>query len=128
MLRSVLTTSGLALGIALLSASITTVQAICTPFHTDFKTLDGFHHLGHDNQYALTGNGLELYIDWPSGRVKSKDGVNDKLATGSTVNSTFTFSCVQAIPLWLWSLLLFWPAFSRSDALLVAANLLILNY
>ncbi|KIY63790.1 hypothetical protein CYLTODRAFT_457813 [Cylindrobasidium torrendii FP15055 ss-10] len=94
MLRSFLSISGLALAITLISmlASTTTVQASCTPFRTDFKTLDGFHHIGHDNQYALTGNGLELYIERPSGRVKSKDGVNDKLATGSTVNSTFSFS------------------------------------
>lgn len=96
MLHSVLSISGLALGIVLLSTSITTALAsTCTPFRADFKTLDGFHHLGHDDQYTLSDQGLELYIQRPGGRVKSKDGVNDKLATGSTVNSTFSFSYVK---------------------------------
>lgn len=41
--------------------------------------------------YSAGDSGLELYMDKPKGRVKTKGGVNDVVAEGATVNSTFAF-------------------------------------
>ncbi|KAF7370643.1 Glycoside hydrolase family 16 protein [Mycena sanguinolenta] len=50
-----------------------------------------FIPISPDNSYALTSNGLELYLYKPEGRVTTSDGVNDQLANGATINSTFIF-------------------------------------
>ncbi|TBU30083.1 glycoside hydrolase [Dichomitus squalens] len=53
-------------------------------FERDFSPLDGPH------SYQLGSGGLSLFLDKPDGRITTKDGTNNKVAEGSTLNSTFT--------------------------------------
>ncbi|KAI0070047.1 glycoside hydrolase [Panus rudis PR-1116 ss-1] len=73
----------------------------CQPFQSDFRSGDvsrssnsPFVAISPMGSYKVGGNGLELYLDKPSGQIKTKieEGVpvNEKVAEGATVNSTFT--------------------------------------
>lgn len=46
--------------------------------------------LNDESAWAIGDGGLELYMGRPSGEVKTEDGVNDVVADGATVNSTFS--------------------------------------
>lgn len=71
----------------------------CQPFHTTFSSSDAvsrstgtpFIADSPEGSYAVTGQGLELYLDRPQGKITRKGGVNNVVADGATVNSTFTF-------------------------------------
>ncbi|KAI0365172.1 concanavalin A-like lectin/glucanase [Pilatotrama ljubarskyi] len=43
------------------------------------------------DSYELDSDGLNLFLDRPNGRIATKGMVNDKVAEGATINSTFTF-------------------------------------
>lgn len=73
----------------------------CTPFKSSFPSgsvaskeasnpSEPFVALSPDGSWAVGGDGLELYLQRPKGEVNTKDGVNDVVADGATVNSTFT--------------------------------------
>jgi hypothetical protein len=75
--------------------------ALCEPFSTNFSsssvrpwhTTSGnepFVALSPEKDYSVTENGLELLIRKPNGDVVEKNGVNDIVADGATINSTFT--------------------------------------
>ncbi|KAJ3479159.1 hypothetical protein NLI96_g9250 [Meripilus lineatus] len=68
----------------------------CTPFQTTFSPSDvsqslntPFVAVSKRTSYEVTGDGLELFLDKPSGAIQTKNGVNSKIAEGSTINSTF---------------------------------------
>lgn len=73
----------------------------CTPFKTTFtsgsvaskgssSSSEPFVAVSPDGTWALGESGLELYMERPKGDVKTEDGINDVVADGATVNSTFT--------------------------------------
>ncbi|KAI0825608.1 glycoside hydrolase [Irpex lacteus] len=71
----------------------------CTPFHSRFDQSDisnspyastPFVGVSPQGSYSVGTSGLELYLEKPNHPVKTKDGVNDIVAEGATVNSTFT--------------------------------------
>ncbi len=71
----------------------------CTPFHSRFEQSDisnshnastPFVGVSPQGSYSVGTSGLELYLEKPNHPVKTKDGVNDIVAEGATVNSTFT--------------------------------------
>ncbi|PIL25480.1 hypothetical protein GSI_13370 [Ganoderma sinense ZZ0214-1] len=53
-------------------------------FERSFAPLDA------PDSFELSGKGLSLFLDKPSGKVVTEDHVNNKVAEGSTFNSTFT--------------------------------------
>ncbi|KAI9063834.1 glycoside hydrolase family 16 protein [Trametes sanguinea] len=62
-------------------------------------TLDSSHAMDFDRSfvpvspagsYQLASNGLQLFLDRPQGKIVTKKNVNDKVAEGATLNSTFT--------------------------------------
>ncbi|KAJ6493589.1 glycoside hydrolase family 16 protein [Mycena vitilis] len=83
----------------------------CEPLHYIFDQSTApifyshFTPISPKGSYALTSNGLELYLDKPDGHVTNKSGVNDKISGGATVNSTFVLDAgkvtveVQVSPL-----------------------------
>lgn len=74
----------------------------CRPFSTTFplssvsNTYSNAHlsspftAISPLGSYQTTHGGLELYLEKPEGEIGTKNGVNDKIAEGATVNSTFT--------------------------------------
>lgn len=82
----------------------------CTPFHTTFAdgsvarrgshSSESFVSLSPDGSYEVGSGGLQLFMQKPRGKVTKSGGVNDKLADGATVNSTFLISYVTAVFLW----------------------------
>lgn len=74
----------------------------CQPFSTMFplssvSSTDSNAHLPPPliaisplGSYQTTHGGLELYLERPEGEIRTKNGVNNKIAEGATVNSTFT--------------------------------------
>lgn len=71
-------------------------SAQCQPFHTSFAPSDvstsptsPFLAVSPDGSYSVTDKGLQLFMDKPGGTVHTKGGINDVVAEGSTVNSTF---------------------------------------
>ncbi|KAF8219128.1 hypothetical protein L208DRAFT_1427141 [Tricholoma matsutake] len=67
----------------------------CLPLSTTFSSssvssVAPFVAITPRHSYQTTQAGLELYMERPQGAIKSKNGVNDKIAEGATVNSTFT--------------------------------------
>ena len=69
----------------------------CNPFRMSFGSLAdyldferSFAPLDGPNSYELSAKGLSLFLDKPSGKVVTKDHVNNKVSEGSTFNSTFT--------------------------------------
>ncbi|PCH44069.1 glycoside hydrolase family 16 protein [Wolfiporia cocos MD-104 SS10] len=69
----------------------------CQPFQSNFASIDvsntpvtPFQAISPPDSYSVTANGLELFLTRPKGRITTKDGVNNKIAQGATVNSTFT--------------------------------------
>ncbi|KAF7356636.1 Glycoside hydrolase family 16 protein [Mycena venus] len=69
----------------------------CQPYHATFNDSEAAAHafysrfipVSPENSYALTENGLEMYLRKPEGRVTKSDGVNKELGSGATINSTF---------------------------------------
>ncbi|KZT21168.1 glycoside hydrolase family 16 protein [Neolentinus lepideus HHB14362 ss-1] len=47
--------------------------------------------ISHSDSYDVSDGGLHMYLERPGGDVRTKDGVNDKVADGATFNSTFAF-------------------------------------
>ncbi|EMD38766.1 glycoside hydrolase family 16 protein [Gelatoporia subvermispora B] len=41
--------------------------------------------------YSTNSDGLQLFLTRPNGKITTKGSINDKVATGATINSTFTF-------------------------------------
>ena len=69
----------------------------CDPFHMTFDSSTNYPDFERDfapldgsSSYELGSGGLSLFLDRPSGRIATKDGVNSQVAEGSTFNSTFT--------------------------------------
>ncbi|KAI0782663.1 glycosyl hydrolases family 16-domain-containing protein [Abortiporus biennis] len=76
----------------------------CQPFETTFSDPSDVSHtdkvssstpfvaISPTGSYSIVeGSGLELYLDRPEGKIHRKDKVNDKVAEGATINSTFVF-------------------------------------
>lgn len=68
----------------------------CEPFKSSFASGDvsnsdasPFRVVSPKGSYAETDDGLKLYLEKPHGTVHTKSGVNDVVAEGATVNSTF---------------------------------------
>ncbi|KAI0085831.1 glycosyl hydrolases family 16-domain-containing protein [Irpex rosettiformis] len=94
------------LGTSVRAASIPTINqnprrssGQCAPFHSAFQHSDissnsftstPFVAVSPRGSYNVGSNGLELYLEKPNKPVKMKDGVNDFVAEGATVNSTFS--------------------------------------
>ncbi|KAE9406256.1 concanavalin A-like lectin/glucanase [Gymnopus androsaceus JB14] len=82
----------------------------CEPYSTTFSdpsmvsnandpnsAASRFVALSPPDTYAITSDGLQLYLKRPEGEVSSdKDGVNNKLGEGATINSTFYADCGKA--------------------------------
>lgn len=67
----------------------------CRPFRTTFSAdSDSFDHaftvLGDRSSAPIGSSGLQLHLSRPTGDIKKLDGVNDRVAEGATVNSTFS--------------------------------------
>jgi hypothetical protein len=75
-------------------------RGACQPFSITFdqSASPGFYShfipISPEDSYALTDNGLEMYLYKPKGRVTTSDGVNDQIGNGATINSTTTLVCV----------------------------------
>ncbi|KAI0644293.1 concanavalin A-like lectin/glucanase [Trametes meyenii] len=54
----------------------------------DFDRL--FIPISPPGSYERDSNGLKLFLDRPQGKITTKGSVNDKVAEGATINSTFT--------------------------------------
>ncbi|KAJ8482587.1 hypothetical protein ONZ45_g14899 [Pleurotus djamor] len=75
-------------------------NAGCQPMRTTFSSASDISEGGNtpfimktdSDSYALTSEGLELYLRKPDGPVTATKGVNDKLGLNSAVNSTFELS------------------------------------
>ncbi|CDO68170.1 hypothetical protein BN946_scf184938.g22 [Trametes cinnabarina] len=73
-----------------------TVSSACTPVSIsldsshapEFK--EHFVPVSPAGSYELGSNGLQLFLDRPQGKIATKQNVNDKVAEGATLNSTFT--------------------------------------
>lgn len=74
-------------------------QSECQPFHSTFKSYEvtrnpytntPFRAVSPEGSYSVGDGGLELYLERPNKAVKTKGGVNDVVAEGATINSTFT--------------------------------------
>ncbi|KAH9829986.1 concanavalin A-like lectin/glucanase [Rhodofomes roseus] len=70
----------------------------CEPFESSFAPGDvsgntdtSFLALTPSGSYSTSDHKLQLYLERPQGKITTKNGVNDKLGEGATVNSTFTF-------------------------------------
>ncbi|OCH84696.1 glycoside hydrolase [Obba rivulosa] len=77
----------------LVSRSTSDCQELSSVFATgDISTTSdtSFVAISPVGSYSTGPGGLELFLERPSGKITTKDGVNDKVATGATVNSTFT--------------------------------------
>ena len=71
-------------------------SAQCQPFQSTFASSDvsrssssPFRGISPEGSYSVGDDGLQLYLQKPPGTVHTKDGVNDVVAEGATVNSTF---------------------------------------
>lgn len=69
----------------------------CRSFQSSFTSSDvsrygdaPFRVVSPENSVSTGSEGLQLYLEKPRGTVHTKDGVNDIVAEGATVNSTFT--------------------------------------
>ncbi|KAI0342971.1 concanavalin A-like lectin/glucanase [Trametopsis cervina] len=71
----------------------------CEPFRSTFKTSDAsqtlrksdsFVAVSPEGSYNLGPGGLDLYLEKPDKPVHTKNGVNNIVAEGATINSTFT--------------------------------------
>lgn len=74
-------------------------QRECQPFQSTFESYEvtrnpyanaPFRAVSPGGSYNIGGEGLELYLEKPNRPVKTKNGVNDVVAEGATINSTFT--------------------------------------
>ncbi|KZP16624.1 glycoside hydrolase family 16 protein [Athelia psychrophila] len=74
----------------------------CQPFHSTFPAgsvsasrslgdSSAFVAISPEGSYRAGSNGLELFMQKPEGGIVTRGGVNNKVADGATVNSTFTF-------------------------------------
>lgn len=87
------------------SATVST-RSQCTPFHSTFSTSDVSNSEGRapfiavspPGSYKVDQTGLELYLQKPPGKITTKGGVNNVVAEGATVNSTFTLLFVHTYP------------------------------
>ena len=68
----------------------------CQPFKTSFASSDvsrswnsSFRVVSPERSYSTSDKGLQLFMEKPAGIVHTKDGVNDTVAEGATVNSMF---------------------------------------
>jgi hypothetical protein len=81
-----------------------TASTFCEPFHSTFpvssvsspaninqEPTSPFVATSPEGSYLTGNDGLVLFLQKPAGHITTKDGVNDKIAVGATVNSTFTF-------------------------------------
>jgi hypothetical protein len=69
----------------------------CQPFKSSFASSDvskygdtPFRVVSPEGSVSLGDGGLKLFLEKPRVKVHTKDGVNDVVAEGATVNSTFT--------------------------------------
>ncbi|KAI8974592.1 concanavalin A-like lectin/glucanase [Trametes punicea] len=68
----------------------------CTPFSVslDSSKAADFHRsftaISPPGSYELDSDGLHLFLDRPHGQVVTHGNVNDKVAEGATINSTFS--------------------------------------
>ncbi|KAL1942970.1 hypothetical protein VTO73DRAFT_4641 [Trametes versicolor] len=68
----------------------------CEPLSISFESAPSadvdrsFVAISPPGSYELGSGGLQLFLDRPHGSVTTKGNVNDKLAEGATINSTFT--------------------------------------
>ena len=53
-----------------------------------------FAAISPKGSYEVSESGLELYLRRPQGRITTQDGVNNVVADGATINSTFTLLSV----------------------------------
>ncbi|KAJ7334087.1 glycoside hydrolase family 16 protein [Mycena albidolilacea] len=75
-----------------------TTLETCEEYHVTFdgselasESFDShFITISPAKSYALTNNGLEIYLHKPEGHVTTSNGTNDKLGDGATIHSTFT--------------------------------------
>ena len=90
---------------AVWSATVST-RSHCTPFHSKFPASDvsssgnyaPFVVVSPPGSYSVDETGLQLYLKKPVGKITTKDGVNNVVADGATVNSTFTMLYVTSLP------------------------------
>jgi hypothetical protein len=65
----------------------------CKPFRTEFSDLESsqFRPISDQETFKMDNSGLSMFLDRPKGVIgTTHDGrVNDKLADGATMNSTF---------------------------------------
>ena len=88
----------LACGLTMVRAASLATRSRCEPFQSRFTASDVSHSrfdssfipLSPANSYQVSDGGLVLFMDKPPGHVKTKDGANNVVAEGATVNSTFT--------------------------------------
>ncbi|KII85912.1 glycoside hydrolase family 16 protein [Plicaturopsis crispa FD-325 SS-3] len=83
-------------------SEIPRAAAQCQPLHTTFPASAVYAYNANGapaaGQFAAVspegsyqaGNGLQLFLQKPAGVITKKNGVNDKIAAGATINSTFT--------------------------------------
>lgn len=82
----------------------------CKAFASDFASSDvsrsqntPFQAVSPEGSYSAGNEGLKLFLEKPQGKVYTKDGVNNVVAEGATVNSTFY---IQYVSLFVYELLM----------------------
>ena len=79
-----------------LHIDLKTRSAACVPYRNFLQMSrptsgnTDFVGITPERSYKMGPNGLELILEKPPGKITTKDGVNNKVAEGATVNSTFT--------------------------------------
>lgn len=76
--------------------SLRRANSECRPFQSSFSAHDisrsgeaPFQVVSPEGSVSAEYNNLKLYLDKPRGTVRTKHGMNDVVAEGATVNSTF---------------------------------------
>lgn len=87
---------------ALIRSANTGIRRNCQALNTSFDSpsiisRDGssaFEAISPEGSYKISDSGLELYLRRPQGKITTQDGINNIVADGATINSTFTLLSV----------------------------------
>lgn len=84
--------------------SLRRANSECRPFQSSFSAHDisrsggaPFQVVSPEGSVSAEDNNLKLYLDKPRGAIRTKHGMNDVVAEGATVNSTFVTLYVSSV-------------------------------
>lgn len=71
-------------------SSTFSVSSVSSRSSSDDAPASPFVAISPEGSYRAGNDGLELFLQKPDGHITTRGGVNDKVANGATINSTFT--------------------------------------